>query len=82
MAPKSGMQVHTQGVFPSKPRIFLTDPSSLELSYRAQGTEEMCGSGSAFPCECGQWRILYGPAQAEKKIRSPTHLLSLASSPT
>ena len=47
------MQVHTQGVFSSKPGIFLTDLGSLELSYRAKGTEEVCGGGSAFPCECG-----------------------------
>ena len=53
MAPRSDMQVHTQGVFPSKPRTFLTDLGSLELFYRAKGMEEVCGGGSAFPCEGG-----------------------------
>ena len=32
VAPRSGMQVHTPGGIPSKPRIFLTDLGSLELS--------------------------------------------------
>ena len=53
MAPRSGMQVHTQAVIPEKPRMFLIDLGSLELSSRAKGKEEMCGGGSAFPCECG-----------------------------
>ena len=39
--------------FPSKLRMFLTKLGSLELCYRAKGTEEMCGGGSAFPCKCG-----------------------------
>ena len=52
VAPRSSMQIHTQDMFWSKPRIFLTDPGSLELSYRAKGTEEVCGGG-AFSCECG-----------------------------
>ena len=54
------MQVHTQGVLPSTPRPFLTDLGSQELSSRAKGTEEMCGGGSAFPCECGA--TPYGPS--------------------
>ena len=42
VAPRSGMQVHTPGVIPSKPRIFLTDLGSLELSSRGKGTEKTC----------------------------------------
>ena len=37
------MQADTQGVFPSKARIFLADRGSEELSSRAKGREEMCG---------------------------------------
>ena len=51
MAPRSGMQVQTHGVFLVKAKNFLTDLGSLELSYRAKGTEEMCRGGSAFPCK-------------------------------
>ena len=42
VAPRSGMQVHTLGGIPSKPRIFLTDLGSLELSSRGKGTEKTC----------------------------------------
>ena len=59
MAPRSDMQVHTQDVLPSTPRPFLTDLGSQELSSRAKGMEEMCGGGSAFPCDCGA--TPYGP---------------------
>ena len=36
------MQVDTQGVFPSKARIFLTDRGSQELSSRAKGGGKRC----------------------------------------
>ena len=48
-----------QDVFLSKPRIFLKDLGSLELSSRAKGIEEMYGGVFAFPCECGA--TPYGP---------------------
>ena len=41
--PWLGMQVHKQGEILSKPRIFLKDLGSLELSSRAKGIEEMYG---------------------------------------
>ena len=57
--PWLGMQVHKQGEILSKPRIFLKDLGSLELSSRAKGIEEMYGGVFAFPCECGA--SPYGP---------------------
>ena len=41
------------------PRIFLTVLGSLELFQRVKGMEQMCGGGSAFPCEPGA--TPYGP---------------------
>ena len=40
--PWLGMQVHKQGEILSKPRIFLKDLGSLELSSRGKGTEKTC----------------------------------------
>ena len=52
-APRSGMQFLKMGVFPLKPSISQTDLLSLELSYRAKGTIEMCARGFTFPFESG-----------------------------
>ena len=48
MAPRSGMQIHTQGVSPQEPRVFLIGLGLLELYYRAKGMEQTCGCDSAF----------------------------------
>ena len=48
-APRLGIQVNRQRVFPSKPRNFQRDPGSLDLSYRAKGRQGMCARGCNFP---------------------------------
>ena len=53
VAPRSGMQVHTLGGIPSKPRIFLTDLGSLELSHRAKGVEQTVDVTLPFPASMG-----------------------------
>ena len=47
------MQVHTPGVIPSKPRIFLTDLGSLELSHRAKGVEQTVDVTLPFTASMG-----------------------------
>ena len=47
-APRLGIQVNRQGVFPSESRNFQRDPDSLELSYRGKGMQGMCAHGCTF----------------------------------
>ena len=49
--PRSGIQFNRQGVFPSGHRNFQRDPGSLDLSYRAKGTQGMCARGCTFHFE-------------------------------
>ena len=51
--PRSGIQVHTQGVFPQDPSIIQSDLGPLDLSYRENVIEQRFGCWFAFPCECG-----------------------------
>ena len=43
LPPRSGIQVHTQGVSPHFPRNFQTDLGSLDLSYREIVMEQTFG---------------------------------------
>lgn len=52
MAPRSGMQIHTQDVSPQEPRVFLPGLGLLELYYRAKGMEQKCGCDFAFTFDC------------------------------
>ena len=53
LPPRSGIQVHTLGVYLQDPSIIQSNLGPLDPSYRKNGLEETFGCWFAFPYECG-----------------------------
>ena len=55
LPPRSGIQVHTLGVYLQDSSIIQSYLGPLDSSYRKSVMEEAFGYWFTFPCECGEF---------------------------